>query len=154
MPDQSVNRKPLSDPGPLLGALLRQCHQSVTLRLAEGFAARGLPPVQPMVTQPLWDAPDGMRLTELAAGAGMTKQSMGELVDQMEQAGYVERVADPIDGRARRVRLTARGRRAGKLARSIVREVQSDWCRRVGAARVRALEATLRAIAELDGSGA
>jgi DNA-binding MarR family transcriptional regulator len=151
MPDQTVKRNRSPDQGPLLGALLRLCHQSVGRRLAEGFAARGLPPLQPAVTQPLWDAADGMRLTELAAIAGMTKQSMGELVDQMERVGYVERVADPGDGRARRVRLTAEGRRAGRLARTLMRELQRDWARRFGAARVRALEETLRAIAELDG---
>ncbi|HEY2746542.1 MAG TPA: MarR family transcriptional regulator [Polyangia bacterium] len=115
-------------------------------RIAEGFAAADLPPLLPAVTQPLWDASDGMRLTELAAMAGMTKQSMGELVDQMVAAGYVERVADPTDGRARRVRLTRKGRRAGELAREIVRQVQAEWAERVGAARIRALEETLRAI--------
>jgi DNA-binding MarR family transcriptional regulator len=118
----------------------------VVQRIAEGFAAADLPPLLPAVTQPLWDASDGMRLTELAAMAGMTKQSMGELVDQMVAAGYVERVADPTDGRARRVRLTRKGRRAGELAREIVRQVQAEWAERVGAARIRALEETLRAI--------
>jgi DNA-binding MarR family transcriptional regulator len=136
-----------SDEGPLLGALLRLCLQPITTRIADGFVAAGLPPLQAAVTQPLWDAKAGLRLTELAATAGMTKQSMGELVDQMEAAGYVERVADPSDGRARLVRLTGKGRRAGALARRLVREVRAEWCERVGGARVRALEETLRAIA-------
>ncbi len=135
------------DEGPLLGALLRQCHQIVAQRLADGFRTAGLPPLQSVATQPLWDARAGLRLTELAASAGMTKQSMGEVVDQMEAAGYVERLPDPHDGRARLVRLTRKGRRAGELARKLVREVQAEWCQHVGAARIRALEETLRAIA-------
>ena len=134
------------DAGPLLGALLRMCHQVIATRINDGFQAQGLPPLQSFVTQPLWDHRAGMRLTELAALAGMTKQSMGELVDQMERAGYVERVADPDDGRARIIRLTRQGRRAGELARKIVREVQAEWAERVGATRIRALEETLRAI--------
>ncbi|WP_280499269.1 MarR family transcriptional regulator, partial [Nocardia cyriacigeorgica] len=54
--------------------------------------------------------PDGTRLTELAEQAQVTKQTAGFLVDQLERAGYVERVPDPTDGRARLVRLSARGR--------------------------------------------
>lgn len=139
-----------ADAGPLLGALLRVCYQVVATRIAEGFASAGLPPLQSAVTQPLWDARDGLRLTALAAGASMTKQSMGELVDQMVAAGYVERVADPDDGRARRVRLTRKGRRAAELARSLVRQVEAEWIARVGAARVRTLEETLRALSIPD----
>jgi DNA-binding MarR family transcriptional regulator len=135
-----------SDEGPLLGALLRICHHTVATRIADGFRAHGFPALQAAVTQPLWDAKAGMRLTDLAARAGVTKQSMGELVDQMETAGYIGRVADPADGRARLVRLTRQGRRAGELARKIVREVQAEWAERVGRARIRALEETLRAI--------
>src|SRR6187402_3130497 len=42
----------------------------------------------------------GTRLTELARRARITKQSMGELVRELEALGYVERAADPADGRA------------------------------------------------------
>src|SRR5689334_9549547 len=55
---------------------------------------------------------DGVRLTDLAEQAQVTKQTAGFLVDQLERAGYVERVADPTDARARLVRLAPRGRSA------------------------------------------
>ena len=55
--------------------------------------------------------PEGTRLTELAARAGMTHQSMGELVASLERGGWVERRPDPTDGRARLVCLTPSGRR-------------------------------------------
>src|SRR2546430_13380949 len=45
-------------------------------------------------------ADEGMRLTDLARFAGMTKQSVGEMVDDLVERGYVERVPDPEDGRA------------------------------------------------------
>lgn len=134
------------DKGPLIGGLLRMAHQAVVRHIATGFEAAGLPPHQPAVTQQLWDRPDGMRLTELAAGAGMTKQSMGELVDQMEASGYVERVRDPTDGRARLVRLTSRGWEMGRLVRKRVREIQDEWGERVGGEAIRSLEETLRKI--------
>lgn len=52
---------------------------------------------------------DGSRLTELAAKAGMSKQAMGELVDQCEAWGLVVREPDPRDARARLVRFTSTG---------------------------------------------
>ena len=65
------------DPGgPLLGALLRLAHQRIAAALDDGFAAAGYPPLHGAATQPLWDHPEGMRLTELAALAGVTKQAM------------------------------------------------------------------------------
>ena len=54
--------------------------------------------------------PEGSRLTELARGANMTPQAMGELVDELEQLGYVERRPDPTDRRAKLIVLTETGR--------------------------------------------
>ena len=51
----------------------------------------------------------GSRLTELAQRAGMSKQAMGDLVDQCEAWGLVTREADPLDARARKVRFTPTG---------------------------------------------
>ena len=52
---------------------------------------------------------EGTRLTELARRASMSKQAMGELVDQCAELGLVDRVADPSDGRARIVMFTPAG---------------------------------------------
>ncbi len=52
---------------------------------------------------------NGSRLTDLALSAGMTKQAMGDLVNQCEAWGLVTREADPYDKRARRVVFTASG---------------------------------------------
>jgi DNA-binding MarR family transcriptional regulator len=52
---------------------------------------------------------EGTRLTELARRASMSKQAMGELVDQCTELGLVAREADPHDGRARIVRFTPAG---------------------------------------------
>ncbi len=53
---------------------------------------------------------EGTRLTELARRAAMSKQAMGELVDQCMEMGLVNRIADPSDGRARIVTFTPAGR--------------------------------------------
>jgi DNA-binding MarR family transcriptional regulator len=52
---------------------------------------------------------EGTRLTELARRASMSKQAMGELVDQCAELGLVDRIADPTDRRARIVTFTASG---------------------------------------------
>ena len=54
--------------------------------------------------------PEGSRLTELARGANMTPQAMGELVDELEDLGYVQRRPDPTDRRAKLIVLTDLGR--------------------------------------------
>jgi DNA-binding MarR family transcriptional regulator len=54
--------------------------------------------------------PEGSRLTALARGADITPQAMGELVDELEELGYVVRRPDPTDRRAKLVVLTDKGR--------------------------------------------
>jgi DNA-binding MarR family transcriptional regulator len=59
----------------------------------------------------------GLRLTDLAERANMTKQSVGEIVDDLAARGYVKRIPDPEDKRAKLICLTDRGegRRPGLL---------------------------------------
>jgi DNA-binding MarR family transcriptional regulator len=72
-------------------------------------------------------APDGARLTDLADQAQMTKQSAGVLVDQLERLGYVRRVPDPTDGRARLIVIEERGRRAVEVAAATLDEILAEW---------------------------
>lgn len=51
----------------------------------------------------------GSRLSELADSAGMSKQAMGDLVDQCEAWGLVQRVPDRRDARAKQIRFTPAG---------------------------------------------
>src|SRR3954452_22446581 len=70
---------------------------------------------------------DGMRLTELAAHAGMTKQSVGEIVDDLVDHGYVERFPDPEDRRAKLIRLTQKGIEAQRVGFGLIREIETRW---------------------------
>ena len=71
--------------------------------------------------------PDGSRLTDLADQAQMSKQSAGVLVDQLERLGYVRRVPDPTDGRARLIVIEERGRRAAEVARATSTAILAEW---------------------------
>lgn len=86
--------------------------------------------------------PGGTRLTTLSARAGMTHQSMGELVSILERNGYVERRADPSDRRARLVCLTDKGRALVRQAIREIAEIEDAWLDRLARA---GLDGDLRA---------
>lgn len=132
--------------GRLLGALLRSAYQHLVRELGAATQAHGYGEFQALsgnLLHPLWVKQEGLRVTELAAIAGMTKQSMGAIVDQLEAVGCVERVDDPRDGRAKLVRLTKLGRDYARVARAAVMDVEDDWSRRIGADRIEQLKSIL-----------
>lgn len=92
---------------------------------------------------------DGMRLTELAAAAQVTKQTAAFLVGQLERAGYVERRADPTDARARLICIAERGRAAQREARVVEQRVEEEWTRHLGADRMVALRESLLDLREI-----
>jgi DNA-binding MarR family transcriptional regulator len=135
----------------MLGALLRMAHAGMVEEYARWLAASSYGDIQPAhaaAIQPLWQRPGGARLTDLAQTARITKQSMGALVDFLEQGGYVERVEDPDDGRASRVRLTARGRSFARDARKFALDVEKRVAARIGERRLEDLRAALELIVE------
>ncbi|MGA6207674.1 MarR family winged helix-turn-helix transcriptional regulator [Nocardia testacea] len=98
--------------------------------------------------------PAGSRVGELAAAAGMTQQSMGELVGRLERAGLVRRQVDPGDRRARRVVCTAAGSAALELAGERIGRIEERIRADVGADGVGELRRLLaRVTAVLDGAG-
>jgi len=88
-------------------------------------------------------AEDGSRVTELADRTRITKQSASVLVEQLERAGYVARVQDPADARAKRVNLAARGRAVRTVARREEQAIERAWGQHLGAERLESLRAAL-----------
>lgn len=70
---------------------------------------------------------EGVRLTTLAARAQLSLTATSELVDDLQRLGYLERVRDPSDGRARLIRPTARGAAALTAAGHRVAEIETRW---------------------------
>ena len=134
------------------GLLLFIPYRALETRIFEVLAEAGfddLSPAQARVLQRV--GPDGTRLTELAAQAQITKQTAGFLVDQLERAGYVRRVPDPRDARARLVRIAERGQAAVAVARQTEAAVEAEWARhlgRAGAAQLRRALTRLREITD------
>ena len=133
-----------------VGVLLFVPYRAMETRVFEGLAAAGfadLTPAQARVFQRI--APGGSRLTDLAAQAAITKQSAGFLVDQLERGGYVERVPDPADGRARLVRIAERGTRSVEASRGIVAQVEAEWTTHLGERRMTQLRRILTDLREV-----
>lgn len=93
--------------------------------------------------------PSGTRLTELAEQAQVTKQTVGYLVDQLETGGWVERVPDPTDGRARLVRLTPRAEQAIPIANAAVAEATAAWEAHLGTRQMTQLRRALTSLREI-----
>lgn len=133
-----------------LGLLLFIPYRAMESRVFAALAEAGfgdVTPAQARVFQRI--APGGSRLTELAEQAQITKQSAGFLVDQLERAGYVERVTDPTDARARLVRISERGARTIPLAAAVVAEVEAEWEAHLGKQRMRQLREALTRLREI-----
>ena len=144
LPETTARRRPEN-----LAILLREPFRSMSEELSRRVAEGGHPEVRTphgAVLQFLDD--DGTRVSVLAERAHMTKQSMAELVRHLEAHGYVERVPDPLDGRAKLVRATDRGRAVFAIARELVADVDARLIERMGAAKVRRLRALLEELAE------
>ncbi|GAA4879828.1 MarR family winged helix-turn-helix transcriptional regulator [Actinomycetospora straminea] len=131
------------------GVLLYLPYRAMETRVFEELAAAGFDftPSQARVFQRI--APDGSRLSDLARQAGITKQSTAFLVDQLERLGYVDRVPDPDDGRARLVRITERGHRSVEASRAVVARVEAEWEAHLGARRMAQLRRILTDLREI-----
>jgi DNA-binding MarR family transcriptional regulator len=94
-------------------------------------------------------SPQGSRVTDLAEQARVTKQSAAFLVEQLEAGGYVRRVPDRSDGRARLVHLTPRARRLAQVADAEVERALNEWSNHVGKERLEQLHQTLLDLREI-----
>src|SRR5436189_140462 len=130
---------------PHLARLLQEAQRVLAAEFVQGVQERGYPDVRAGHAEVFMhiDRRAGTRLTELARRARMTKQGMMLLVDDLEGRGYVRRVPDPEDGRAKVVRLTARGRRYVAEARREIAALEGRARRDLGERRYEALRSAL-----------
>lgn len=110
-----------------LGSLLRRPYQLLLESMYERLAASGFPEVRAAHSSVFRHlSPEGSRLTDLAAAAGMTKQSMAYLVESLTAEGYLLTAQDPDDGRAKRVMLTAKGKRCVQTAVKLSLQMEEE----------------------------
>lgn len=134
-----------------LVALLESVKEGLLEEMYRRVAAAGYPGLRPShgCVFRYMDV-EGSKLAELAERSGMTKQAFGEHVANVEALGYVVRVPDPQDGRAKLVVPTPRGREALILGRQVFAEIEREWAEAIGVERVAGLRETLREIHALQ----
>ena len=138
------------DDHPGTAVLMFIAHRDVESRVMAALSASGVDDVtiaQSRLLQRL--DPAGMRLTDLAEQARVTKQTAGALVDQLERAGHVTRRPDPSDARARLVTLTVRGAEVCRLAATEVAGVEETWRKHLGDKAFDALRAALISLRDI-----
>ena len=122
---------------PPLSKLFASAQRALSAELADELAERGWPELRASQATLLLnvDRRSGTRLTELARRAGVTKQAVMVIVDDLELRGLVRRTPDPEDGRAKVVRLTARGRTCAAECRRAVASIDARVRRSLGGRR-------------------
>jgi DNA-binding MarR family transcriptional regulator len=106
-------------------AMLGRAYSLLGFKIVDGVVGAGYPqkPSHSAVFAQI--GPEGNRLTALARGANMTPQAMGELVDELEELGYVERRPDPTDRRAKLIVLTHRGQECIAAGIATIQDIEA-----------------------------
>jgi DNA-binding MarR family transcriptional regulator len=133
-----------------LGRLLLEGHRALAAEMVAWLEERGYSDFRAGYAAVFLhvDRRSGTRLTELSRRARITKQGMMLIVDDLESHGYVRRVDDEHDGRAKIVRLTAKGRRVAAEARRAAAAIESRARRQLGSRRFEVLREALEELVD------
>ena len=135
------------DVGFLLAKGLRRFNE----RLMERFAAEGFSEIRPSygsVLMPLFSE-DGLRLSDVAGRSRLSKQAITGIVKLCEEDELVVRERDPDDGRAYRLRLSAKGRAFRRVAEKVLTNLDEELVRLLGQNDHAALKRALKGVSEL-----
>jgi DNA-binding MarR family transcriptional regulator len=136
---------------PDLSHLLLAAYRSLGDEIGAALRDRGVSDLRPSQAAALLLVDrTGTRLTELATRAGITKQAMMQMIDELQSMGCVRRVPDQADTRAKVVRLTARGLRHRAAARKSIQAVEGRVRRWLGDRRYEALRIILAELTQAE----
>lgn len=119
--------------GQLLVNLLRLFRSEIAERGEGSVGVEGIRPAHLQVFGTI--KAGGSRLTDLAESSGLSLSAMSELVDSLQELGYVERRPDAADGRAKLVCLTESGWKAITEGRRVIAQIEKDWGEAIGTRR-------------------
>lgn len=128
-----------------IGRLLQLALRDFQTRCAEKLHARGYTQLSAThLTILSYIDPEGTRIVTLAERAGMTKQSMGDLIRELEMQGYVERSPDPQDKRAVIIKLVADNGTFLTDAYNIIAEIQNEYAAALQGSSLQELRSLLK----------
>ena len=130
-----------------LNILLRDGRSAIEAAVRADLAQQGFGDVTPSQSALLRNlGEDGSRPSDLAAHAGVTRQAITKLVDELERLDLVRRDPDPDDGRGVIVRYTDRGRAGLAIARKRMLALERSYAAQVGADRWAEVRSTLETL--------
>ena len=133
-----------------IGRLLQRAYRASAELAATKLRERGHPGLSLANTVALVHLDlEGTRINVLAERAGMTKQSMGQLVAELESLGYVSRLPDPTDGRATLIQFTEDGWRFLLDAAEVKREIEAEYASALGSEGLESLRVMLEKLVAL-----
>lgn len=129
---------------PPLIAIVERAERALVADLVSAAAERGFPEVRVSHNAVFATLQaEGSRVSDMAARAGITKQSLAAIVKDLERAGLVTVAPDPADGRAKLVKYTDRGWQCARAGAAYLREVEDALADVVGSVRLDELRVLL-----------
>lgn len=134
-----------------LRALLHVPQSDLQAQLLSRLEQLGFPSLRPGQLQLLGvigrHTATGVRLSDLVAELSLPKQTVGDLIDELEQMKIVERFPDPEHGVIKRVRLGPKGKVWAAEVRKVSNETEARWATRLGSKKMKSLRALLEELA-------
>jgi len=134
-------------------ALLLAPSSDLATQVDDRLRKLGFPSLRPAQTQLLTLVEDGgKRLTDLVDAMHLPKQTLGDMIDELERQKLVERYPDPEHGVIKRVRLAARGRAWATEVRKVAETTEARWASALGKTKLKALRGLLEELgSQLNG---
>jgi DNA-binding MarR family transcriptional regulator len=135
--------------------LLLRITRVMTLETVERMRKGGVATMQPSFPWMLGNLDtEGTRIGALARRMGTSRQAVSQLSKEIEAAGLVERVPDPIDKRGVIIRFTPRGREVLGKAVEVMTAIEADYANVIGEQGLTRLKGTLkRLLDDIDKPG-
>lgn len=133
-----------------LRSLLLVPQHTLQVHLATRLASRGFPALRPSHTLVLGlVSEEGVRLSELVTALSLPKQTVGDLLDDLERWRMVERHPDPDHGVQKRVYLGPRGKAWATEVRRVAADTEAQWATQLGRSKMKSLRGLLEELAAM-----
>src|ERR671912_2246152 len=151
MTDRTVMKERPAEDHVIFSQLLRRPYDALLMRIHAEMAAAGFADSYPSWGTNIFHylREGGLRLTELAKRSHTTKQALRYTINQLEAAGYVERVPDPTDGRAKIIRLTRRGWELRRVGDEIMASIEHECVQQLGEEKMRQFEGLMKDVSNV-----
>jgi DNA-binding MarR family transcriptional regulator len=131
-----------------LRALLHVPQSDLQAQVAIRLERLGFPSLRSAHAQVLsLIASDSLRLSELVTLIGLPKQTVSDMIDDLEQMRMVERFQDPDHGVIKRVRLGPKGKIWAVEVKRVSAQTEARWANRLGSKKMKSLRALLEELA-------